>query len=373
MRIALRELRRRPGRVLPVGGAMTLLVALLIVLAGFLDGLELSQTGAYRAHGGRVLVFSKGADLQLQRSRVDAATADAVAAIEGAAAVTPLESFATTAGPGTADADTTARTTMADVVDVVVFGYGAATATLPAPPEDGAVVDAALLDGVDVSVGDTLLVGPQAAQVRVAAIVDDLSQGAPTIWVPSSRWRELAAQAAPSAVTTSGTAQALVVTPARGVAVADLTRRIDQALAQVDAATSEEVIQALPVVQQQSSTFRGIIGVTFIVTLLVVALFFVLLTLERTNLYAVLKAIGGRSVDLVVGVTTQAVVVTIGALVIGITVSIIFVWLLPADLPLRLLPSRLVQVAAGTLVTAAVGSLFTLRRILRIDPAEAIG
>ncbi len=364
MRIALRELRRRPGRFLPVGGAMTLLVVLLIVLAGFLDGLELSQTGAYRAHAGRVLVFADGAELQLQRSRVDPATADAVAAVAGVAEVTPLEAFATTAGPGT---------TTANVVDVVVFGYGAATATLPAPPADGAVVDAAILDGVDVSVGDTLLVGPQAAQVRVAAVVDDLSQGAPTLWVAPSRWRELAAQAAPAAVTAPGTAQAVVVTPDQDVAAGDLAERIQQAVAGVDAATAEAVIEALPVVQQQSSTFQGIIGVTFIVTLLVVALFFVLLTLERTNLYAVLKAIGGRSADLVVGVTTQAVVVTLGALLIGIAVSVAFVWLLPADLPLRLLPSRLGQVAGGTLLTAAVGSLFTLRRILRIDPAEAIG
>ena len=373
MRIALRELRRRPGRFLPVGGAMTLLVVLLVVLAGFLDGLELSQTGAYRAHAGRVLVFSDGAELQLQRSRLDADHQQAIAAVDGVGEVTPLESFATTAGASTRGAVAAGGTGADALVDVVVFGYGAATATLPAPAEDGAVVDAALLDGLEISVGDTLLVGPQSTAVRIAAVVDDLSQGAPTIWVAPPRWRELAGEAAPAAVPTAGAAQAVVVTPAEGVTPVELAARISRSVDGVDAATSQEVIEGLPVVQQQSATFQGIIGVTFVVTLLVVALFFVLLTLERTNLYAVLKAIGGRSTDLVTGVVAQAVVVTLGAVVLGIAASVAFVWLLPADLPLRLLPSRLVQVTAGTLATAAVGSLFTLRRILRIDPADAIG
>lgn len=43
MRIALKELLRQPGRFVPVGVALTLLVMLLVVLGGFLDGLELSQ------------------------------------------------------------------------------------------------------------------------------------------------------------------------------------------------------------------------------------------------------------------------------------------------------------------------------------------
>ncbi len=58
MRIALKELLRQPGRFVPVGVALTLLVMLLVVLGGFLDGLELSQTGAYRAHDNRLLVFA---------------------------------------------------------------------------------------------------------------------------------------------------------------------------------------------------------------------------------------------------------------------------------------------------------------------------
>ncbi len=134
-----------------------------------------------------------------------------------------------------------------------------------------------------------------------------------------------------------------------------------------------EAIEALPVVQQQSSTFEGIIGVTFIVTLLVVALFFALITLERVALYAVLKALGAGTKDLMAGISAQAVCVSVVALLLGFGLSLIFTNLLPAELPVRVVPSRLVQIAVGVVLTSLVGSLFSLRRVLRIDPAEAIG
>ena len=56
------------------------------------------------------------------------------------------------------------------------------------------------------------------------------------------------------------------------------------------------MILALPVVQQQSSTFEGIIGVTFVVTLMVVALFFTLITLERVGL-CLLYTSGHRAIQ----------------------------------------------------------------------------
>ncbi len=56
--------------------------------------------------------------------------------------------------------------------------------------------------------------------------------------------------------------------------------------------------------------FNGIIGTTFAVAVLVVALFFALLTLERIPLYGVLKAMGSSSRQLFSGVVAQALVIT---------------------------------------------------------------
>lgn len=366
MRIFLKELARQPARFVPVGGALTMLVVLLVVLGGFLDGLELNQTGPYRAHEGRLLVFSDDSELQVQRSRVAPDQAERLAEADGVGEVGALNQIASAAE----DPD-------GEIVDVVLFGYGLPTDVLPEPPSDGAVIDQALADRNDVEVGDTLLLGATSEPVEVAEVVDDISQGSPTVWLSTENWREVIASTSPASQLPDGVQQALVIEPSGDSAVSEarLGELADQLDDQdgLDVATSDEVIEALPVVQQQSSTFQGIIGVTFVVTLMVVALFFTLITLERVGLYAVLKALGARTRDLLAGISTQAVCVSVVALVLGVALSVAFVSLLPAELPVRLVPGRLLQVAVGVLVSALVGSLFTLRRVLRIDPAEAIG
>jgi putative ABC transport system permease protein len=364
VRIALRELVRRPGRFIPVGGALTLLVVLLVILGGFLDGLALSQTGAYRAQGERLWVLTERAELQLARSVIDAETAAGVSAVDGIAATGGLAAVATTASSvGTAA-----------LVDVVLVGYEEAGPELPAPPADGQVVmDRRLTEVAGVQVGDTLAVGPAETPLQVVAAVDDLTQGAPTLWVAPGIWRGIAAEANPGGVLPPGSFQALLVTPSDGQDPLTLARRIDAVIGTTQTVDLDGLVAGQPVVVQQSAVFSGIIAVTFVVTLLVVALFFALLALERVRLYAVLKAIGARTGDLVRGVAVQALGISLGAVIVGGLAAFAIVAALPADLPVRLEPARLAAIAGGTLTTAVVGGLLTLRRILAIDPAASIG
>lgn len=375
MTIALKELRRQPRRFAAVTVALTLLIVLLVVLGGFLDGLEKSQTGAYRAHEGDVLVFAPDAARQLQRSRIEMAVADELAALPSVEAVGSLDATFTVAGRAPRGAEDPVLQDPA-LEDILLFGYDLATGTLPEPPPAGeAVVDRQLQRVAGVQVGDTIQIGPTSEPLRVDAVVDDLTNGAPTVWVGVGEWRRLAEAANPSAVPPEGVSQILVVRPSGdpATAIADITSAAEGTGAAVDPVTVEDAIAALDVVQQQSSTFRGIIWVTFVIALLVVALFFALITLERTGLYAVLKALGARTGELLAGLTAQAVVISIVALAAGFALSAAFVAALPPELPLRVELVRLVQIGVGTIVTAILGSLFTARRILRIDPAEAIG
>ena len=55
--------------------------------------------------------------------------------------------------------------------------------------------------------------------------------------------------------------------------------------------TVPQAIEALPGVSQQQTVFNQIIGITVVIALVVVGLFFALITVERIGLYGVLKAV----------------------------------------------------------------------------------
>jgi putative ABC transport system permease protein len=186
-------------------------------------------------------------------------------------------------------------------------------------------------------------------------------------------WRAVLGANRPAARVAPGVTQVLVVDTAgdRG-AVADA---IDRATGGATSSlTRAEVIDALPGVAQQRSVFNQIIGVTVVIAIVVVALFFALITVERTALYGVLKAIGARSRTLFAGVVLQAVVVTLVASAIGAVAAVALdAAIPPGAVPFVATPSRLLANTGFLLVAAVAGCAFSLRRVLRIDPATAIG
>ena len=156
---------------------------------------------------------------------------------------------------------------------------------------------------------------------------------------------------------------------------ASLATEIDEATDGVTSTvTVQGAIDVLLGVDQQQRVFNQIIGVTVVIAIVVVALFFALITVERTALYGVLKAVGASSLFLFAGVLLQALVVTMIAAVIGIAASLAVDALLPAGgIPFVVQPARLIGSVGYLLLAALVGCALSLRRVLRVDPAAAIG
>ncbi len=368
MKLALRELRRRPGRFAVATVILTLIALLLMFLGGLLDGLEASSTGALRAQRADVIVYSSTSQDSLVRSRLEPAVREQVAGIVGDERVGGLGSVqlgGRLEGRG-----------VRDLVPVVLFGYELALTGLPEEvPARGQVYADEALRAEGIEEGTTIRLGPARTPVEVIGFLDDSQySGQGTLWGSLDTWREVLDANRPGERAGAGVVQALVVRddPARS---GDLASAIDGA---TDGATSslsiDAAIEALPGVSQQRSTFNQIIGVTVLVAIVVVALFFALLTVERTSLYGVLKAVGASSGTLFAGVVLQSVVVTLIASAVGAAASVALDAAIPAgSLPFVATPSRLLTSVAVMLVAAVVGCAFSLRRVLKVEPAAAIG
>lgn len=366
MKLALRELRRRPGRFVTATVILTLIAVLLMFLGGLLDGLIRLSTGAVRAQQADAIVYSEASRASFLRSRIEP---DQRAAIESAPGIEEVGGLGVVLlgarVPGNGPRD---------LANVAVWGYELSPNGIPEPPADGEAYADELLRADGVELGQTLLVGPARSPVTVIGWVSDTAyNGQGGLWANLDTWHQVLGDNRPDAVLADGVVQALAV---RGSGPAAET------VAAADAATGgstfaltiPDAINEIPGVVEQQTTFNQILGVTVVIALVVIALFFALLTVERTSLYGVLKAIGARSRTIFAGLVVQAAVVTlIAAVVAGILVVVIDMAIPPGSIPLTITPGRIVLSIVLLLIAAVIGSAFSLRRVLRVDPASALG
>jgi putative ABC transport system permease protein len=361
--LAWRELRRRPGRFGAAVAVVTLLVVLLLALGALLDGLYLGSTGALRAQRADLFVYSSDANDSIIRSRIDGALRAKVAG-------TPRVERVDGLGISLVGATVPGQTPLAASA---VIGYARAPTGVPAPPPAGEAWADTRLKASGVRIGQTIGLGPARVQVRVRGWVRDTSyllQGA--LWVAPQTWRTVQDASRPDARLAAGTWQVLLATTARDPAT--VARAIDRATSGASATLTKcDAVLSAPGTRQLRSTFNGIIVVTFAVVALVVALFFALLTLERTAVYGVLKAVGAPTRVLAAGVVVQAVAVALGAFAIGAAITWALLQFVPERVPLLLQGSRVVSTLVGVVVTAVLGGAISLRRIARVDPTIAIG
>ena len=363
MNLALKELRRRPGRFATATVIITLIAILLMFLGSLLDGLIRSSTGAIRAQDVDAIVYSDTAQASFPRSRIDVELRTQIESLPGVDEVGGIGLVQLGARvPGNGPRD---------LANVALFGYEIAPDGVPAPPADGQAYADDVLEADGVEVGMTILVGPARSPIEIVGFVSDTSfNGQGGLWVSETTWRSTLSANRPDAQLAEGVWQALVV---RGDD--DIAERIDAATsAATDSYTVGEAVNAIPGVEEQQGTFNQIIGVTIAVALVVIGLFFALLTVERLSLYGVLKALGAKSLTIFGGLMIQAVVVTlIASAVAGVLVVLLDLLIPPGSIPIFVSAGSILSSAALLLLAAAIGCSFSLRRVLKVDPASAIG
>lgn len=367
------EIRRSPGRFAAITAALALITFLVLMLSALADGLFYGATGAMRTTTANAWAFNGETPGSLIRSQLPMADAEkfrAVPGVEAASAVGLL--LAAGSGPE-------------GLVDLAVFGVGfgggfgggpggaglpreLAAGRLPAPGEDGTAAVDEKLGAVGVTIGSEITVGGVAVKV-VGLTIDSTYQLQPSVWTTIPTWERMRSSVRPETRGLVGQVNAVALTLAGGADPVDVAGQVPG----TTVLTAEEAALAIPGVTQQKSSLSAIIYAALLVAVLVVALFFALLVLEKRELFAALKAIGTSTGRLAVGVVTQAFIASVAGVVVGSVVARLLGNLLPAEIPALFRTDTLIEVAVFVVVAGVAGALLSLRRISRIDPATALG
>lgn len=132
-------------------------------------------------------------------------------------------------------------------------------------------------------------------------------------------------------------------------------------------------IKKLPGYTAQNMTFELMIGFLFVISLIIIAVFLYILTMQKMHNFAVMRAQGIPSTTLVNATVSQALILVVIGLVIGLLATWLTALALPAAVPMSFTPEIIISGTVGMLLTGVIGSLIPIRSILKVDPAKAIG
>lgn len=135
---------------------------------------------------------------------------------------------------------------------------------------------------------------------------------------------------------------------------------------------TQTLINKLPGYTAQNNTFTFMISFLMVISLVIIAVFLYILTMQKLANYAVLRAQGIPARHLVNATLAQAIILMSVGVIIGIILTWISQLLMPTMVPILMdwpviLTSGLVLIVLGML-----GALLPVRMILKIDPIAAL-
>lgn len=367
MFLALRELQHSRLRYLLLGAIITLIAWLVFLLSGLANGLATDNAGAVQGMPADYFVFQSDARLQMSRSLLPLTAIEQVRRVPGVADATPLGqamlAVKREAGGEQLDAAMLAIEPGSFVAPPITAGRA-----LDGQVENGVLVDQKLVEK-GVVLGDILLVQPTSERLTVLGFTSGQTfSHAPVIFATIPEWRKLRFAAPGSAGQIQDPISVIALR-----ATTEAANQIPGAVPGVAVASRSTAVSKLPGYSEESGSLLMIQGFLFVIAALILAVFFYVITLQKTAQFGLLKAIGARIGFLARDLIGQVFILTVGGIAVGALLTYGVATIVPGAVPFALDPRLILAYGLVLLGVSLVGTLLSLRRIATIDPLIAIG
>jgi putative ABC transport system permease protein len=231
---------------------------------------------------------------------------------------------------------------------------------------DNEVVVSDELKRIGVAEGDVIsLQGAETTYVVVGFVEKATFQTAPVVYMTLPAWRVAASEVSGMTAMRDDTTVSAIVTRGDEQPVQTTDRTIWQSM--------RDFSFTLPGYQAQVLTFSLMIGFLIGIAAFVLAIFIYILTLQKKNIFGVLKAEGVPTSYIGWSVMVQVLLLLFFGLAIGLALALLTGFFLAGKVPFAVNVSFFLGIIVLFVVCTILGGLASVRSVAKIDPVEAIG
>lgn len=354
MFLAINEIRHSKLRYALVTGVMFLIAYLVFFLTGLAYGLAQDNRMAVDKWEADQILLTEEANDNLNMSMLPRSLYDEVDAPEKAV-------LAQTAGVVTKEDN-------GEKVDVTFFGIDPDQFLAPNitdgemfASDDEAVADSSIEEEYGISIGDTIKLAGSDKKLKIVGFTDNARFSvAPVLYTSIGAYQEIrfekeddSENARINAIVTRG--------------------KIKEVPDDLVATDVSKFINELPGYNAQVLTFGFMIGFLIVIAAIVIGIFIYVLTMQKSEIFGVMKAQGISSRYIAFSVIAQTFLLATSGVLIGGLATIGTALVLPAAVPFQINLLFFASISVMMILIAMLGAFFSVRTIVKIDPLKAIG
>jgi putative ABC transport system permease protein len=368
--LALKELKHGKFRFLLIVIINVLIAWLVFILSGLGNGLSTLSAAAFKNMKADYVVFEEGSRSSMSRSLLPESLVDKLEKQKNVVSAAPMGATMATVLKSKHGSDS-------EKVDIAILGITPGSFLEPSIIEGkslsddhslGVIANDTLKDK-GFKIGDTLTIEGSLEKMKIIGFVENETYNhLPAIFTTLDKWRSIQF-AAPGS--DNG-----IKNPVNGIMLQGKNidpKQLNDNFQDTEIVTKAQAIQGMPGYKEENGTIMMMLAFLLAISAFVLAVFFYVLTLQKSNQFGILKAIGASNAFLGRTIVSQVFLISLSSIVVGIILTYGTALILPEGMPFTLDVKLVVIYAILLLVISILSSLISIRKVTKIDPLQAIG
>ncbi|OMD38146.1 ABC transporter permease [Paenibacillus sp. RS8] len=370
MFLAMKELMHSKMKFSMITVIFVLIAWLVFILSGLGTGLSTLAASTIMTMKADYVVFEEGSQSSMSKSLLSEQLLAEVELLPNVSAAAPMGSTMATAlkGQGVKNEDK---------VDIAIIGINPGSFLEPATVEGesltsenstGVLVNSTMKDE-GYSLGDTFLLDGTTESLTIIGFVKDQTYNhVASVFTPMEEWRKINFAAPGSDKGVPGPVNAIML---QGKDIDPEV--INSKLSGTDTVTRAGAVQGMPGYKEENGTILMMLAFLLAISAFVLGVFFYVITMQKTNQFGIMKAIGASNKFLGKAIVSQVFIISLTSIVIGILLTYGTAAIMPKGMPFKLETNLVVTYSVILLIIAVLSSMVSVRKITKIDPLQALG